>query len=139
MPYQQYNFKPQTFDAQKKRPDLRLLYISHSSYDKTWPSVLHSHPFYVLNGTGTFQTETQTFCIAADDLILINPHVMHTEFSNGDAALEYVVLGFEGIAFETDGHAPITCLCKNVRQSALPVCFIPDRSYRNCMTAKKIM
>ena len=73
MPYQQYNFKPQTFDAQKKRPDLRLLYISHSSYDKTWPSVLHSHPFtelfYVLNGTGTFQTETQTFCIAADDLI----------------------------------------------------------------------
>ena len=45
MPYQQYNFKPQTFDAQKKRPDLRLLYISHSSYDKTWPSVLHSHPF----------------------------------------------------------------------------------------------
>ena len=38
MPYQQYNFKPQTFDAQKKRPDLRLLYISHSSYDKTWPS-----------------------------------------------------------------------------------------------------
>lgn len=77
MPYQQYNFKPQTFDAQKKRPDLRLLYISHSSYDKTWPSVLHSHPFtelfYVLNGTGTFQTETQTFCIAADDLILINP------------------------------------------------------------------
>ncbi len=55
MPYQQYNFKPQTFDAQKKQPDLRLLYISHSSYDKTWPSVLHSHPFtelfYVLNGT----------------------------------------------------------------------------------------
>ena len=142
MPYQQYNFKPQTFDAQKKRPDLRLLYISHSSYDKTWPSVLHSHPFtelfYVLNGTGTFQTETQTFCIAADDLILINPHVMHTEFSNGDAALEYVVLGFEGIAFETDGHAPITCLCKNVK-TIRPACFIPDRSYRNCMTAKKIM
>ena len=44
MPYQQYNFKPQTFDAQKKRPDLRLLYISHSSYDKTWPSVLPSEP-----------------------------------------------------------------------------------------------
>ena len=42
MPYQQYNFKPQTFDAQKKRPDLRLLYISHSSYDKTWPSVLQA-------------------------------------------------------------------------------------------------
>ena len=32
MPYQQYNFKPQTFDAQKKRPDLRLLYISPVSY-----------------------------------------------------------------------------------------------------------
>ena len=131
MPYQQYNFKPQTFDAQKKRPDLRLLYISHSSYDKTWPSVLHSHPFtelfYVLNGTGTFQTETQTFCIAADDLILINPHVMHTEFSNGDAALEYVVLGFEGIAFETDGHAPITCLCKNVK-TIRPACLFYTRS-----------
>ena len=131
MPYQQYNFIPPTFDAQKKRPDLRLLYISDSSYDKTWPSVLHSHPFtelfYVLNGTGTFQTETQTFCIAADDLILINPHVMHTEFSNGDAALEYVVLGFEGIAFETDGHAPITCLCKNVK-TIRPACLFYTRS-----------
>ena len=101
MPYQQYNFKPQTFDAQKKRPDLRLLYISHSSYDKTWPSVLHSHPF-----TELFQTETQTFCIAADDLILINPHVMHTEFSNGDAALEYVVLGFEGIRLKPTDTRP---------------------------------
>ena len=92
---------------------------------------LHSHPFtelfYVLNGTGTFQTETQTFCIAADDLILINPHVMHTEFSNGDAALEYVVLGFEGIAFETDGHAPITCLCKNVK-TIRPACLFYTRS-----------
>ena len=83
--------------------------------------------FYVLNGTGTFQTETQTFCIAADDLILINPHVMHTEFSNGDAALEYVVLGFEGIAFETDGHAPITCLCKNVK-TIRPACLFYTRS-----------
>ena len=44
MPYQQYNFKPQTFDAQKKRPDLRLLYISHSSYHKTRPNVPHPPP-----------------------------------------------------------------------------------------------
>jgi len=63
----------------------------------------------------------------ADDLILINPHVMHTEFSNGDAALEYVVLGFEGIAFETDGHAPITCLCKNVK-TIRPACLFYTRS-----------
>ena len=37
------------------------------------------------------------------------------------------VLGFEGIAFETDGHAPITCLCKNV-QTIRPACLFYTRS-----------
>lgn len=64
---------------------------------------MHAHPFtevfFVVNGTGKFQVEDKTFFVGKDDLIIINPNIMHTEFNHGKEALEYIILGLDGLLF----------------------------------------
>ena len=98
MAYHRYIFTaPEKEALSSERLDIRLLYISKSRYDRNWQSILHSHAFaelfYVIHGTGVFQTENDSFPVVEDDLVLINPNVTHTEFSHGENALEYIVLG----------------------------------------------
>ena len=106
MAYHRYIFtEPEKEALSNERLDIRLLYISKSRYDRNWQSILHSHAFaelfYVIHGTGVFQTENDSFPVAEDDLVLINPNVTHTEFSHGENALEYIVLGLDGISFRS--------------------------------------
>lgn len=110
MPYQIY--KPESdYDTSRQscRLDTQLLYITRSRYDKQWQSVMHSHPFtelfFVVNGSGKFLVENHSFSVKMDDLIFINPNVMHTEFNQGKAALEYIALGLDGILFEQESGA----------------------------------
>ena len=39
------------------------------------------------------------FDVKADDLIIVNPNVPHTEMSRDESPLEYIVLGIEGLQF----------------------------------------
>ena len=94
MAYHRYIFTaPEKEALSSERLDIRLLYISKSRYDRNWQSILHSHAFaelfYVIHGTGVFQTENDSFPVVEDDLVLINPNVTHTEFSHGPDLREF--------------------------------------------------
>ena len=64
-------------------PDFKLRYISISKYEGDWQSHPHTHQFselfYVISGKGVFYIENDTVSVCADDLIIINPHIEHTE------------------------------------------------------------
>lgn len=83
----------------------RLLYITQDQYSPGWNSSLHTHGcaelFFITDGHGRFRTQTEEFPVAIRDLILINNNVPHTELSQLDNPLEYIVLG-------VDGPAPMT-------------------------------
>lgn len=86
---------------------MKLLYIDSSKFDVHWHSTLHSHPFteffYVLKGQGSFQFKDNVIMdVKEDDLIIINPNIVHTEISSTDYPLEYIVLGIDGIGFFTE-------------------------------------
>ena len=81
----------------------RLLYVTTSKYEGDWQSILHAHPFselfYVVDGKGTFLAEGSEFPVGKNDMVIINPHVQHTEKSLDTAPLDYIVLGIEGLSF----------------------------------------
>ena len=65
------------------RNKAKLLYISSATYSGDWLSTPHTHYcselFYVLEGIGQFQVEDNIFPVKANDLIIINPNISHTE------------------------------------------------------------
>ena len=77
--------------------------ITKSKYDSDWHSTLHTHPFtelfYVVDGKGEFNIQGQRFPVKANDFVIINPQVEHTELSSPDEPLEYIVLGINGLSF----------------------------------------
>lgn len=87
----------------------KLLYVSTSKYEEDWQSVVHSHPFselfYVVNGNGYFMAENQEFAVTKNDMVVINPHVAHTEKSQRDFPLEYIALGIDGLCFSFEDVA----------------------------------
>ena len=80
-----------------------LVNASLSRYENDWPSIPHTHAFtelfYVLEGSGEFVIEDETFTISKDDLIIVNPHIQHTETSRNAAPLSYFTVGVDGISF----------------------------------------
>lgn len=87
----------------------KLLYVSTSKYEGDWQSILHSHPFselfYVVSGNGTFLAEGAEFPVHQNDMVIINPHVQHTEKSLQTTPLEYIVLGIDGLSFSFESMA----------------------------------
>ena len=95
--------QPSSFEHSK------LLYVSTSKYEGDWQSILHSHPFselfYVVNGNGSFIAEGSEFPVSRNDMVIINPHVQHTEKSLHTTPLEYIVLGIDGLSFSSTSIA----------------------------------
>lgn len=85
-----------------------LINASASCYEGDWPSIPHTHAFtelfYVRDGKGEFVIEDQIFSISKDDLIIVNPHILHTELSKGTPPLSYFTIGVDGICFSFDDH-----------------------------------
>lgn len=83
-----------------------LIYVAISKYGDDWISLPHSHTFseifYITKGSGQFIVENKAFPIKEDDLVIMNPLVEHTERSTGTNALEYIVLGVDGLAFRAN-------------------------------------
>lgn len=94
------------------RGTAKLLDVASSRYGGDWHSVPHTHNhtelFYIVGGTGQFLIEDQAFPVGANNLVIINPNVLHTEDSLNAQPLEYIVLGIEGIELATtaisNGH-----------------------------------
>ena len=86
-----------------KNLSFQLESITKSKYDSDWHSTFHTHPFtelfYVVDGKGEFNIQGQRFPVKANDFVIINPQVEHTELSSPDEPLEYIVLGIRGLSF----------------------------------------
>ena len=96
----QYSFS-RTAEPPSGRRELRLSYISRTQYSREWNSNLHTHGcaelFFITDGHGRFRTQYEEFPVAIHDLIIVNANVLHTELSQLDSPLEYIVLGVEGL------------------------------------------
>ena len=83
--------------------EVTLLNASSSLYEGDWPSIPHSHAFtelfYVRDGQGEFLLEDEIYPISKDDLIIVNPHINHTEISRGKPPLSYFTVGVDGLSF----------------------------------------
>ncbi|MGN7357312.1 helix-turn-helix domain-containing protein [Paenibacillus sp. SAF-054] len=97
---------------------LKLLYITKSKYEDDWHSTLHAHQcseiFYIVSGQGEFHVGDSVFPVKADQLVIINSNVVHTESSVPLCSLEYIVMGVEGCDFlltdnEDCGYCNIDC------------------------------
>lgn len=108
----------------QKNIDAKLLYVTSSRYEGDWPSLKHSHYFtelfYVEDGGGSFIVEDETFPIVKHDLVIINPNIMHTEFSLDTTPLEYVILGVEGLSFSFGDSEEFKIInCSNTKKDLM--------------------
>lgn len=102
-----YNLnKEQSFTI---RGTAKLLNVASSRYGGDWHSVPHTHNhtelFYIVGGKGQFLIGDQIFPVDVNNLVVINPNVIHTEASLNAQPLEYIVLGIEGIALATSENS----------------------------------
>lgn len=83
--------------------NFNLRYISMSKYEGDWQSLPHTHHFtelfYVISGNGNFHVENELIPVKPNDLMIINPHVEHTEKTMTNNPMEYIVFGVDGLAF----------------------------------------
>ncbi|MBY7142849.1 AraC family transcriptional regulator [Virgibacillus sp. NKC19-3] len=96
-----------------KKVPFKLLYVTHSEYDKGWHSTSHTHHFtelfYIVKGKGAFVLPNHDIPVKENDLVIINPHVEHTERSNDQDSMKYIALGIEGLSFwlQEENETPI--------------------------------
>lgn len=99
MPHDVYHMS----DSPTESLPFKIIYITHSEYDKGWHSTPHMHHFtelfYIVSGVGSFVLADTEIPVKQNDLVVINPNVEHTEKSNKNDSLEYIALGIEGITF----------------------------------------
>lgn len=82
-----------------KQGTAKLLSITSSKFEDDWISSPHTHCFteifFIKSGKGHMQIENNNISISANNLIVINAFVQHTEISSPAAPLDYYVLGAE--------------------------------------------
>ncbi len=123
MSYHTYEILQEGFLSQ----NTKLLYISSSKYNGDWHSVPHTHNcselFFVVEGEGEFLIESDTYPVASNDLVIVNPNVLHTEVSLNAAPLRYIVLGIEGLELVSSPEDDNAVFCilnlKNIRDTVL--------------------
>lgn len=98
--------KEQTYTI---RGTAKLLNAASAKYGGDWHSVPHTHNhmelFYIVGGKGQFLIQDQLHPVNANNLVIINPNVTHTEVSLNAQPLEYIVLGIAGIELATDENS----------------------------------
>lgn len=103
MPISRFNNTVNSNSISPETLTSKLLYVSYSEYNHDWLSLLHTHKFsemfYVINGKGKFQVEQEYYEITKDDFLIVNPNVLHTEYSDPDFPLEYIIIGVENLSF----------------------------------------
>lgn len=103
----------------------RLLYITSAAYGGDWSSTPHTHYcselFYVTSGVGQFQIEDEIYSVSANDLIIVNPNILHTELSYNTSPLKYIVLGIEGLELSVENQDSNFCIINlsSIRETIL--------------------
>ena len=91
------------------RGTTKLLSVASSTYGGDWHSAPHTHNhmelFYIVGGKGQFLIEDQLYPVDANNLVVINPNVSHTEVSLNAQPMEYIVLGIESVELTTSEHS----------------------------------
>lgn len=111
MSSQQYSFARMAAEPSSSRAGPRLSYISQTQYSQEWNSSLHTHGcaelFFITDGHGRFRTQYEEIPVSIHDLVMVNANVPHTEQSQMESPLEYIVLGVEGLeaVAGTEGYA----------------------------------
>lgn len=86
--------------------NVRLLNAGSAKYGGDWHSVPHTHNyaelFYIISGCGQFLIDDELHPITADQLIIVNPNVLHTEVSYEAQPLTYIVLGISGLTLSLE-------------------------------------
>ena len=86
----------------------QLLYITEAKYENDWHGALHTHNFmelfFVLEGKCTFQINNHTFPIQENDLLIVNPNVLHAEYGNEDTPLHYIVIAVDDMQLHIDSN-----------------------------------
>lgn len=104
-----YTFNPD--GKQGNQVHITLLYVALSKFGTDWKSFPHTHNFaeffYITNGSGQFSVESEIIDVKTNDLIILNPTIVHTEISNPSKPMEYIVLGIEGIKFQAEDQGYI--------------------------------
>lgn len=119
--------KYELIQSNSLRKTAKLLYISSAKYGGDWHSVQHTHNcselFYVIDGQGQFLIENETHPVSANDLVIVNPNVLHTEVSYNSTPLKYIVLGIEGLELtvNSEDNNPNFCIInlKNINDTIL--------------------
>ena len=105
----------------------KLLYITSAKYGDDWVSVPHSHYyteiFFIKNGSGHMQIESETIPLQKNCLVLIGAQVQHTEFSDLTNPLDYYVIGVEGIKLHTIHPAEYSVVNSVSNATSIQNCF----------------
>ena len=87
---------------------LKLRNVGSARYGGDWHSTPHVHNytelFYIVGGQGQFSIDDELFPVSADQLVIVNPNIAHTEVSYEAHPLEYIVIGIEGLELSIDGN-----------------------------------
>lgn len=104
-----YYYSIDTDHAFAIRGSAKLLNVASSRYGGDWHSVPHTHNhtelFFIVSGKGQFLIQDQAFPVDVNNLVIINPNVLHTEASLNAQPLEYIVLGIAGIELATNENS----------------------------------
>lgn len=96
------------------RGSAKLLNAASSQYGGDWHSIPHTHNyvelFYIVGGRGQFLIEDKIYDVSTNNLVIINPGILHTEMSLNAQPLEYIVLGIEGVALGEQEDGPFCIL-----------------------------
>lgn len=86
----------------------QLLYVTEAKYENDWHGALHTHNFmelfFVLEGKCTFQINNHTFPIRENDLLIVNPNVLHAEYGNDATPLHYIVIAVDDMQLNIDSN-----------------------------------
>ena len=112
---------------------LNLRNVASAKYGGDWHSIPHAHSytelFYIIDGDGQFQIDDEQFRVHSNQLVIVNPNIIHTELSYEAHPFEYIVVGIEGLELDvgetSDGrfcifsfpehNSTLTCM-KNILQ-----------------------
>lgn len=93
------------------RGTAKLLNVASSRYGGDWHSVPHTHNhmelFFIVGGKGQFLINDQLHPVDANNLVIINPNILHTEVSLNAQPLEYIVLGVEGVELAANNTSDV--------------------------------
>lgn len=88
----------------------KLLYVTSSVYSANLRVFEHTHYFselfYVISGGGQFLVNGKRHLVKASDLVVVNPHISHTEVLSPDIPTKGVLLGVDDLTFSfKDNHS----------------------------------